>query len=104
METSDLLSLHIPKGDEFPLVSRVLAYKFNHELLRMNEEKGALAFDNRYDRQGNLLEQISYGPAGTELDRLRLEYNDAGLISKKETYFRRGIDHYRLEYKYEFFD
>lgn len=86
METSDFLALHIPKGENDPLVSRVIVHKFNHELMRMNEEKGALAFDTRYDREGRILEQISFGPSGSEVDRLRIAYNEKGFISKKGTY------------------
>ncbi len=86
METSELLSLHIPNGENDPLVARVQTIKFNHELMRMNEEKGVLAFDTLYDRQGRIIEQISFGPAGNEMDRLKISYHENGKIAKKETY------------------
>lgn len=90
MEISELLSLHIPSGENDPLVSRVRTFKFNHELMRMNEEKGILAFDTLYDREGRILEQISYGPAENEMDRLRISYHENGMIAKKET-FTEGV-------------
>ena len=86
MEISDLLSLHLPQREDEPAVSRVLAYKYNHELMRMNDEKGILAFDTHYDREGRTIQQTSYGPSGIEMDRIKLEYNAEGMISKKETY------------------